>query len=451
MNKDVDYDLIIIGGGSGGFGAALAAARRGLRVLIVEQESMLGGTSTIGGVNTWEPGVGGPVMAFELYERLSKIPQAIGISRTVKYWTGDQPWGLSRIDSTLTYADSTRRAGIGANRWFRVTFEPKLMATAMADLLAATGKVNILLHTRCVAAANTGSRVTAVIIKDLAGNEQRIAASYFADATGQIILCKALECKTYLGAEPISLYNEPSAPIHHHDRLNGVTVSFRVTPVNNPSVEPLPAGVPNEARTGTCSITEYPNGDLNLNTLPLMEGWEYYSLGEKEGRRVCEQRLYQLWHWLQREKGFDQYKIKEIFPLTGVREGPRLIGRKVLTENDVRQGYSGTIDKSRWIGLADHALDVHGEDHLCRELNEPYGISYECLLPQEYTNLIVPCRGASFSHIAAASCRLSRTMMQLGNAAGIAVATAAMSGEELPDVNLARVRDEMQVELTNVN
>jgi hypothetical protein len=120
----------------------------------------------------------------------------------------------------------------------------------------------------------------------------------------------------------------------------------------------------------------------------------------------------------------------------------------VLTENDVRLGYSNVTDKSRWIALADHALDVHGEGHLCRELNEPYGVPYECLLPQEYTNLIIPCRGASFSHIAAASCRLSRTMMQLGNAAGIAVATAATSGSELPDVDLARVRGEMQVELT---
>jgi hypothetical protein len=39
-------------------------------------------------------------------------------------------------------------------------------------------------------------------------------------------------------------------------------------------------------------------------------------------------------------------------------------------------------------------------------------------------------------------------MMQLGNAAGIAVATAVMTGAELPDVDLVRVRGEMQVELT---
>jgi hypothetical protein len=442
------YDLIVIGGGSGGFGTAFAATKRGLRVLLVEQGPMLGGTSTMGGVNTWEPGIGGPVMALELYEHLSKFPHSIGISRTVKYWTGDQPWGLSRIDSTLTYADTTRRAGFGADRWFRVTFEPYLMAIAMNELLTATGKADIRLNTRCVEAEKIGNRISSIIIIDKHGKEQRVTANYFADATGQIILCKTLGCKTYLGVEPTSLYNEPSAPEQHHDQLNGVTVSFRVKPVDYPSIEPLPAGVPDETRTGTCSITEYPNGDLNMNSLPLMEGWEYHSLGEKEGRRICEERLYQLWHWLQCEKGFDQYKIKEIFPLTGVREGSRLIGRKVLTENDVRLGYSNVTDKSRWIALADHALDVHGEGHLCRELNEPYGVPYECLLPQEYTNLIIPCRGASFSHIAAASCRLSRTMMQLGNAAGIAVATAATSGSELPDVDLARVRGEMQVELT---
>jgi len=54
------YDLVVIGAGSGGIGAALAAARAGLRVLLVEKSDMLGGNATRCGVNCWEPGVGGP-------------------------------------------------------------------------------------------------------------------------------------------------------------------------------------------------------------------------------------------------------------------------------------------------------------------------------------------------------------------------------------------------------
>lgn len=443
MPEKMNYDFVVIGGGSGGFGAALAAGRRGLRVLLVDSNSIIGGTSTIGGVNTWEPGTGGPVFATELHDRLSKIPDAIGIGRTVKYWTSDQPWGLSRIDRDLTYHDTTRRAGLSADRWFRATFEPRVMAAEMAKMLAETGNVDVRLNTNFISAESIDDKVTAVIISGENG-EERIGAAYFADATGQIVLCKALGCANYLGVESKSAYDEPSAPPEHLDRLNGITISFRVTPVACPAVEPLPADVPDEIYTGSCSITEYPNGDLNLNTLPLMQGWEYHSLGEKEGRRICIQRIYQLWHWLQKEKGFDNYKIKEIFPFTGIREGARLTGRKVLTENEVRMGLNAP-DKSRWIAMADHALDVHGEGHLCRELSEPYGIPYECLLPREYSNLIVPCRGASFSHIAAASCRLSRTMMQLGNAAGIAAATAKQSATQFPDVDLSAVREQLEI------
>ena len=57
-----------------------------------------------------------------------------------------------------------------------------------------------------------------------------------------------------------------------------------------------------------------------------------------------------------------------------------------------------------------------------------------CLLPNEYDNLIAASRGASFSHIGASSCRLSRTMMALGEAAGVASALALRDGAAYADV-----------------
>jgi len=51
--------VCVIGGGSGGIGAALAAARAGAQVVLIEKRNALGGTSTLGYVNNWEPGVDG--------------------------------------------------------------------------------------------------------------------------------------------------------------------------------------------------------------------------------------------------------------------------------------------------------------------------------------------------------------------------------------------------------
>ena len=436
--ETAQFDLIVVGGGSGGFGAALAAARRGLCVLLVERGPMLGGTSTLGGVNTWEPGIGGPGFPYELYARLCRQPEAIGVSRTIHHYTQEKPWGWSRVDRQLDYRTSMRRAGVPSENWTRVTFEPEPMAAAMMALLQETGRVDVRLGTTCFAAEAQAGRITSLMIT-ANGCETRVTARFVVDATAQLSVATQLGCQTYLGCEPRLLYEEPSAPADHTDRLNGVSVCFRATPVRTPMVEALPAGVPDVVFNPCVSITEYPCGDLNLNPLPIMEGMEYVRLGEVEGRRICVQRVRQFWRWVQREKGFDRYRLVSLFPLTGVREGPRLIGREVLTENDVRAGWAAQRHANRLIALSDHALDVHGEGHLCRELTQPYGIPYDCLLPREFNNLAVACRGASFSHLAASSCRLSRTMMHLGHAAGLAVAAAAQANCDLPSVDVRQV------------
>jgi len=77
--ETVRCELAVIGGGSGGFGAALAAARRGVDVVLVERSDRLGGNSVRGGVNIWEPGLGGTGFPFEIYRRLKREPKAVGI------------------------------------------------------------------------------------------------------------------------------------------------------------------------------------------------------------------------------------------------------------------------------------------------------------------------------------------------------------------------------------
>ncbi len=52
------YDAVVVGAGSGGFGAALVAARQGLDVLLIEKADRIGGTAVRSGVTMWEPGVG---------------------------------------------------------------------------------------------------------------------------------------------------------------------------------------------------------------------------------------------------------------------------------------------------------------------------------------------------------------------------------------------------------
>ena len=121
----------------------------------------------------------------------------------------------------------------------------------------------------------------------------------------------------------------------------------------------------------------------------------------------------------------------------------------MLREQDARADLLHQSRQKEIIALADYPLDTHGErrvkDAKLKELEQPYGIPYDCLLPKEYDNLIAASRGASFSHIAASSCRLSRTMMALGEAAGVASALALRHGVTYADAAVADIRERLGI------
>lgn len=432
----VATDVLVVGGGSGGVGAALRAARYNpnARVTLVESMNMLGGTSTAGGVNNWEPGVGGMGIHYEIFERMSKIPNAIGVGKTVHFYSPEEPYGLSRIDPDSPYESSLRRSATSAEDVRRVHFEPEIMARVMHDMLVEAG-VEIRYRTRITGVEVDDRRIVAVTAQSLdSGESYTILSRYFVDSSGGCHLAKAAGCEMAFGEEPYDLYQEPSAPDTPAPIVNGASQIFRVTPTTEVHIDELPdVALAPEIQAWLANnnpatfITEYPNGDLCLNTLPTMQGAEFHNLPYAEAQAICQARMYAHWHRLQTRYGFDHYRFVSFSPMVGIRENYRLVGRYVLREQDVRTGIlaSGRDDI---IAFADHPLDTHGERRVkgpnLKSLEQPYGIPYPCLLPKEYDNLITASRGSSFSHIAASSCRLSRTMMALGEAAGVASAIA---------------------------
>jgi hypothetical protein len=108
------------------------------------------------------------------------------------------------------------------------------------------------------------------------------------------------------------------------------------------------------------------------------------------------------------------------------------VGRYVLNENDLRTGDYGRHNDD-CIAFCDFSFDFHGLGRRVEVLeNGPWGVPLGCLQPREVDNLIVACRGSSFSSIAASACRLQRTMVELGEAAGHFVATGRAIRPALP-------------------
>lgn len=459
MNRPVHltkqhFDLVVAGGGSGGLGAAISAARLGLKVLLVEKADSLGGTATRGGVHTWEPVCGATGLPYEIYQRLKLRPQAVGIYSYGRHvcWPrdGDDPFpgGEALIDPTRRYHDTLQRHGpksLGEDetgfreRKHGVTFEPSAYGEVVEELLRESGRCTVMLESALVGAETKNGVVKSVLLQD----GRVIEADAFIDSTADAWLCAACGCELMRGRDPRSRFGEPAAPEAPTDQVNGVSLIYRVTPVDEPAVEPLPPDIPANCwwtkRFPNVFVTQYPGGDRNFNPLPTMEGAEFLNLSYESAYRECRRRITSHWHWVQTEfPEFQNYRRVWVAPGLGVRESVRVLGEYVLTEHDVLGGLERQ-EHPDIITLADHALDTHGSGSKgCGEVEQPYGVPFRCLVPQGYRNLLVACRAASFSSLAASSCRLSRTMMQLGQAAGTAVAVAKQSSvapsEVAPDL-----------------
>jgi hypothetical protein len=161
-----------------------------------------------------------------------------------------------------------------------------------------------------------------------------------------------------------------------------------------------------------------------MNMLPTMDGEEFLRLEHDDAYEKCRRRLLAHWHHNQTTfPEFQQFRLSWIAPALGVRETRRTVCEYMLTEHDLTAGLAGQTHPDI-VTIVDHPMDTHGKGGVSGGVRAPYGVPFRCLVPKGVENLLVACRGAGFSSLAASSCRLSRTIMQLGQAAGTAAALA---------------------------
>lgn len=419
VTRELRADVCVVGGGSGGIGAAVAAARAGASVILVERETRLGGTSTMGYVLNWEPGPGDS-FAREIADRLTLYANGQIITRAKDY------------EGTLTRASNGR-----------VEFEPEPFHEVAMAMLAETGRARVLLGTTFVRAAADADERRVRWIEAVRGGEcLRIQARTFVDCTGSGFLCQTVGCEAMLGADPKSRFDEPSAPDEPKEVLNAIELCYRIRRSPNPVRQELPEG--RKPRKGGAGWP-LPSGDMFINTCGgLAPGWLLMQLGYEGARAELELRARQHWYWCQQDR-YPDYEFDSFAPMLAIRESHRIVGEYVLREQDVMTHVSQSPHPDI-VAIADHPLDTHGAGGGLGQVAAPYGIPYRCLVPKgPWQNLLVACRGASFSHIAASSCRLSRTIMALGHAAGLAAAESARTGVPVAAVDIPAIQAELDM------
>lgn len=164
-----ECDVLVCGGGVAGISAALAAARQGKKVTLLEKQFMLGGLATAGLVVIYLPlcdGEGNQV-SFGIAEELLRLSISMGAE-------ADYP------DNWLDSDDKSRRTN--RDKRFAVRFNPSLFAILAEQELIRAG-VNILYGTYAVGIHLESDKINAVIIENKSGR-QAIKATSVVDATG---------------------------------------------------------------------------------------------------------------------------------------------------------------------------------------------------------------------------------------------------------------------------
>lgn len=173
------YDVIVAGGGIAGVAAAVAAARNGASVCLLERSFSLGGLATIGNVTVWLPicdGRGRQVMG-GLPEELLKLSVAdLHENNTSAHFAGIPAcW--------LPGGNPEERKNIR----YRVDFNPAAYLMALEELVIDSG-IRLLYDTRVCAVRRQGSRISHLIVENKSGRSA-LACRVAVDATGDADIC----------------------------------------------------------------------------------------------------------------------------------------------------------------------------------------------------------------------------------------------------------------------
>jgi hypothetical protein len=455
-----DCDLFVYGASPAGIGAAVAAARHGLRVIMAGPLAQIGGMVT-GGLGRTDLG----------------RPEAVG--------------GLFREFMNGVVRHYQQRCGAGSQQHQDCLggqrFEPRVAHQVLSGMVAAAG-VEVGLR-RSVAAARAGEdRVAEVEVTGPHGAE-RIAASVFIDASYEGDLLAAAGAEYRVGRESRSEYGEEYAghilwdpntarPTEHgtgeaDHRVQAYCFRLTVTdePANRLPIERPPGYHP--ARYDLLSkylaaaprrlkdvllLGRLPNNKWDVNnwgfcwqSMDFVEAnYDYPETVWERRREIAEEhRLYQwgLLYFLQNDPSVPADLRGEVAPLglcrdefadrdgwpeqLYVREARRLVGEHVFTEHDARRdrrkpdsiavgSFPMDSHATQWYRLGQPTAAPEGF-FMCSV--RPYEIPYRCLLPKSPRNLLVPvCLSAT--HAGYGTLRMEPVMMNLGMVCGLAASLA---------------------------
>lgn len=419
--------VVVAGGGPSGVAAALAAARNGGRVTLVERHSFVGGNMTIGlCMHTFHNKHGDRIIEGIPAEFVREMQKAGGSAGPVAIRNAHM-YSTTPVDVEMV----------------------KLIALRM---LVEAG-VDVRFQSALIGARVRGDAVEAIEVATKHGVES-IPGDIFVDATGDGDLAAAAGVPFELGrpgdgkVQPASMvFTVEAVDLPRALRRAGKGVAEAVTPYSEGRNIPVWFSLTTSPWNAVIEEKGYFLGkdrewwgnsvrpgifNINASRVALRDATDpaQYSAAVQEGMRQVDQMLDFLTHHVD---GFEAARLVRIAPFLGVRESRRVHGEYVLSEEDV---LSATLFPDR-VALAGYPVDIHdvnaGTGITFKGIGHTgtYSIPYRCLISRSRGNLLLAGRCMSTTHGAHAGTRVMVTSMAVGEAAGVAAGLAAGGGTPL--------------------
>ena len=431
------YDVVVVGGGTAGVIAAIAAANEGASVALIEQFGALGGSSTGALVTpTMNTHVEGVPMNSYIVTELDRLALARG-------------------------AMSMR----GVSRYY----DPILLPVILEEMAVGAG-VSLYLYTDLVDVVKEGKTIVGVFVSDKSGMHV-IEGKQFIDCTGDGDL-SVMAGAEYTKGNPKTGKNQP---ISLRYMVSGVDMqAFHETAPDSVSLWDgccYAACTTQDPRTSGERIMAEArdNGDLIPEDLAY---WQVFTLPSRPDTLACncpeifdrvdgtsapdltnaqisgkQSAMRQLAFYKKYFKGFENAYISGFASMVGIRESREIATDRILTIAEAKR-YAKFDDA---VAQTNYPVDIHGfgdeytNEHVDGIENEkPYfEIPFGSIVVRDVDNLFVAGRCIGCDFFVQAAIRIIPTVRATGEAAGIAAALCAKEGINAHEIDGVRVHNTM--------
>jgi len=400
-----EYDTVIVGGGTAGFAAAVTSAQNGAKTLLLEEKAFLGGTATgaqIGQLMGFAEGEGCAPKKGVLKAVLDGLTEEKGTSGVQTIYL------CGRKDLELQV----------------IPYEYEALIRVIHRLVQASG-AEVLLHTRVIGTETENGKITTVVFHNEEGI-QRVRAKVVIDASFHATAAVDAGCRYEIGdgagvLQPGSLMYEmfnvdgeayDAVPQPEKQAIADRGIAEGALKVNNLLARPLPSGL------RYCNMSR-----IAVNPLDT-RGWTQAEMEAREQIKAISD------YFVAHVPGFGGARLANTGSFTGLRDSRRIMGKYVLTNEDVLEGraFEDAVVKSSY------PIDIHDTNGVDSVIKKPktgvFFIPYRTMVTSEVSNLLLAGRCISTEYEAHATIRVMITCIRLGEAAGLAAAESIKRGLE---------------------